>query len=151
MARAPGRKPRARASKHSSPGLPVQILCHLSSGMARQVSSVPLTGPILLQLKDGSVVRIAPGPYGKGVAIVPIPQKAARANLTPRRRGPTGAPRGRKPRPSTVALRERLEKDHKGGKLLEPPQYVKWLIEKDEDIGLPMARTVVYRELKKYR
>jgi hypothetical protein len=50
-----------------------------------------------------------------------------------------------------VALRERLEQDHKAGKLKEPPQYVKWLIEKDEEIGLPMARTVVYRELKKYR
>lgn len=120
--------------------------------MPRQVSTVPLTGPLLLQLKDGSLVRIAPGPYGKGVAVVPIPSKLPRgASPAPRRRGPTGAPRGRKPRPSTVALRERLEKDHKAGKLLEPPQYVKWLIEKDEDIGLPMARTVVYRELKKYR
>ena len=124
----------------------------VASRMPRQVSTVPLTGPMMLQLKDGSIVRIAPGPYGKGVAVVPIPVKVPRgANPTPRRRGPTGAPRGRKPRPSTVALRERLEKDHKGGKLLEPPQYVKWLIEKDEDIGLPMARTVVYRELKKYR
>ena len=120
--------------------------------MPRQVSTVPLTGPLLLQLKDGSVVRIAPGPYGKGVAVVPIPTKVPRgANPTPRRRGPTGAPRGRKPRPSTVWLRDLLEKHQKSGKLLEPPQYVKQLIEKDEDIGLPMARTVVYRELKKYR
>lgn len=120
--------------------------------MPRPVQTMPLNAPILLQLRDGSVVRIAPGPYGKGVAVVPIPQKAPRnAPATPRRRGPTGAPRGRKPRPSTVALRERLEQDHKGGKLREPPQYVKWLIEKDDEIGLPMARTVVYRELKKYR
>lgn len=120
--------------------------------MPRPVQTMPLTTPILLQLRDGSVVRIAPGPYGKGVAVVPIPQKQARnANPTPRRRGPTGAPRGRKPRPSTVALRERLEQDNKSGKLKEPPQYVKWLIEKDEEIGLPMARTVVYRELKKYK
>ena len=119
--------------------------------MPRQVSTVPLTGPMLLLLKDGSIVRIAPGPYGKGVAVVPIPQKQPRVPSTPRRKGPTGAPRGRKPRPSTVALRERLEQDHKAGKLKEPPQYVKWLIEKDEEIGLPMARTVVYRELKKYR
>ena len=120
--------------------------------MPRPAETVPLNGPILLQLRDGSVVRIAPGPYGKGVAVVPIPQKTPRnAPATPRRRGPTGAPRGRKPRPSTVALREKLEQDNKAGKIKEPPQYVKWLIEKDEEIGLPMARTVVYRELKKYR
>ncbi|MHB1261606.1 MAG: hypothetical protein ACYC2H_07800 [Thermoplasmatota archaeon] len=120
--------------------------------MPRPVQTMPLNAPILLQLRDGSVVRIAPGPYGKGVAVVPIPQKVPRnAPAAPRRRGPTGAPRGRKPRPSTVALRERLEQDNKAGKLKDPPQYVKWLIEKDEEIGLPMARTVVYRELKKYR
>jgi hypothetical protein len=119
--------------------------------MPRPVQTLPLNAPILLTLRDGSMVRIAPGPYGKGVAVVPIPQKTARSPVAPRRKGPTGAPRGRKPRPSTVALRERLEQDHKAGKLKEPPQYVKWLIEKDEEIGLPMARTVVYRELKKYR
>ena len=97
-------------------------------------------------------LRAAEGYVRRGFAVVPIPQKASRAApAAPRRRGPTGAPRGRKPRPSTVALRERLETDNKAGKLKEPPQYVKWLIEKDEEIGLPMARTVVYRELKKYR
>lgn len=124
----------------------------LGNPMPRPVQTLPLNAPILLQLRDGSVVRIAPGPYGKGVAVVPIQQKVSRNGpAAPRRRGPTGAPRGRKPRASTVALRERLEQDSKGGKLKEPPQYVKWLIEKDEEIGLPMARTVVYRELKKYR
>jgi hypothetical protein len=117
----------------------------------RPLTPLALNGPILLQLKDGSQVRIAPGPYGKGVAGVPLPPQSTKPTRAPRPRGPTGAPRGRKPRPSTVALREKLEKDHKAGKLLDPPQYVKWLIDKDEEIGLPMARTVVYRELKKYK
>ncbi len=117
----------------------------------RAMQSLDLNGPILFQLRDGSMVRVQPGPYGKGVAVVPIPVKQPRVDSAPRRKGPTGAPRGRRPRASTVALRERLEQDHKAGKMREPPQYVKWLIEKDEEIGLPMARTVVYRELKKYR
>lgn len=139
-------------ARSNAPGSSFKYYGPSQRRMARQVASVPLNGPILLQLKDGSVVRISPGPYGKGVAVVPIPPKNGR-NPTPppRRRGPTGAPRGRKPRPSTVALRERLEQDNKAGKLRDPPQYVKWLIEKDEEIGLPMARTVVYRELKKYK
>lgn len=122
----------------------------MPAAVARTVSPTPLTAPIVLQLRDGSLVRIAPGPYGKGVAVVPLPAKAngrRRASNAPREPGK----RGRKPRPSTVALREKLEKDHKGGKIAPPPVYVKWLIEKDEEVGLPMARTVVYRELKKYR
>lgn len=121
--------------------------------MPRATSPTPLTGPLVLQLRDGSMVRIAPGPYGKGIAVVPL---GARGNGNGRRRTTHEGPRepgkrGRKPRASTVALREKLEKDHKGGKVSEPPVYVKWLIEKDEEVGLPMARTVVYRELKKYR
>jgi hypothetical protein len=119
--------------------------------MARPAAPIPLTTPMVLQLRDGSLVRIAPGPYGKGIAIVPL---GGRGNgvRKPARDGPREpGKRGRKPRASTVALRERLEKDSKAGKLSEPPAYVKWLIDKDEEVGLPMARTVVYRELKKYR
>lgn len=112
---------------------------------------LPLKAPILFQLRDGSLVQIAPGPYGKGLAVVPIPQKQPRAAARGRPRSPTGGPRGRKPRASTVALRERLEQDKRAGKLREPSVYVKWLIDKDDEIGLPMARTVVYRELKKHR
>ena len=109
----------------------------------------PLNSPILLQLKDGSLVRIAPGPYGKGVAVIPIePAPANGGGKTAR--GPTGGKRGRKPRPSTIALRERLEKDHAGGKMLTKQQYVRWLIDNDEQIGLQVANTVVYREMKKY-
>lgn len=111
---------------------------------------MPLKGPIFFQLRDGSLVRIAPGPYGKGVAVVPISSKQPRT-AAPRRNGEPGGPRGRRPRPSTVALRERLAQDHKSGKLREPPVYIKWLVEQDEQIGLPQARTVVYRELKQFR
>ena len=118
----------------------------------RATAPTPLTGPLVLQLRDGSLVRVAPGPYGKGIAVVPI---AVRVNGRGRRATHDGprepGKRGRKPRASTVALREKLEKDHRGGKISDPPVYVKWLIEKDEEVGLPMARTVVYRELKKYR
>jgi hypothetical protein len=122
----------------------------------RAASPQPLTSPLVLQLRDGSLVRIAPGPYGKGIAVVPILPRAAAGNGRRGRRAASDGPRepgkrGRKPRPSTVKLREKLEKDHKGGKILEPPAYVKWLINEDEEVGLPMARTVVYRELKKYR
>lgn len=118
--------------------------------MPRQAAPMPLTTPIVLQLRDGSLVRVAPGPYGKGIAVVPLGQRNGGrrpASDVPREPGK----RGRKPRASTVKLREKLEKDHKGGKLSEPPAYVKWLINEDEEVGLPMARTVVYRELKKYR
>ena len=37
------------------------------------------------------------------------------------------------------------------GDLAEPVVPERLVCEKDEEIGLPMARTVVYRELKKYR
>ena len=40
--------------------------------MPRPMQTLPLTSPFLLQLRDGSLVRIAPGPYGKGVAVVQI-------------------------------------------------------------------------------
>lgn len=118
--------------------------------MPKLVQRQQLKGIVEFELRDGSVVRIQPGPYGKGVAVVPVPQKVTRQK-TPRPRGPTGAPRGRKPRPSTVALREKLAADKAAEKVREAPQYVKWLIDKDDEIGLPMARTVVYRELRKYR
>lgn len=119
--------------------------------MARAASPTPLTTPIVLQLRDGSLVRIAPGPYGKGIAVVPLPGRGAASKRAARDAPREPGKRGRKPRASTVWLRERLERDHKSGKLSEPPVYVKQLIDKDEEVGLPMARTVVYRELKKYR
>lgn len=121
--------------------------------MPRPAAPTPLTAPLLLELRDGSLVRIAPGPYGKGIAVVPVAPRLGNgrgkrpAGAAPREPGK----RGRKPRPSTVKLREKLEREHKSGKLADPPTYVKWLINEDEEVGLPMARTVVYRELKKYR
>ncbi|MHB1260121.1 MAG: hypothetical protein ACYC2H_00250 [Thermoplasmatota archaeon] len=121
----------------------------MAAFVAKSLQVVPLNGPILFELRDGSLVRIALGPYGKGVTVVPIPSKPPSKPKHPR--GPTGGPRGRKPRPSTLALREKLAHDKKTAKLRDPPTYAKWLIEQDEEIGLPMARTVVYRELKKFR
>lgn len=80
---------------------------------------------------------------------MPLSHPASPVAATPSVREP--GKRGRKPRPSTIALRERLDVDHKAGKLRDPPTYVKWLIDRDDDIGLPMARTIVYRELKPFR
>lgn len=119
--------------------------------MARSESPTVLSKPVVFQLRDGSLVRIAPGPYGKGVAVVPLNARGQTVRKPtadlPREPGK----RGRKPRASTVQLREKLDKDHKAGKLLDPPVYVKWLVDKDDEVGLPMARTVVYRELKKFK
>lgn len=113
---------------------------------------IQLTDRIEVELRDGTIVRISPGPYGKGISVVPVLPRGARLPANPRNGVPhEPGKRGRKPRPSTVALRERLDSDSKAGKLREPPQYVRWLIDKDAGVGLPMARTVVYRELKKYR
>lgn len=123
----------------------------MGDAMARSDAPTALTKPVTFQLRDGSLVRIAPGPYGKGVAVVPLNARGQ----TPRKAAPDAArepgKRGRKPRASTVQLREKLDKDHKGGKLLDPPTYVKWLVDRDDEVGLPMARTVVYRELKKFK
>ena len=112
---------------------------------------MPLKEPIELELRDGSIVRIMPGPYGKGLSVVPVAPRRASPSPSPRRRVPTGDPRGRKPRPSTVALRQKMAQDKSGDMLGAPLHYVTWLLETDEDLGRPMARTVVYRELKKYR
>jgi hypothetical protein len=48
-------------------------------------------------------------------------------------------------------LREKLAQDKVGDAIGTPRDYVTWLLDKDEELGRPMARTVVYREIKKYR
>lgn len=106
-----------------------------------------------LALKDGSVFRISPGPYGKGISIVPLGTVEAGAFRSAVRPSPVpGGPRGRKPRPSTLDLREKLNHDNnlKSG-LKTPVEYVQWLQERDPEVGVPMARTIVYREMKPYR
>lgn len=98
-----------------------------------------------LELPDGSIVKVRPGPYGKGLSVVAVPTTAPKAPATPK----NGAgKRGRRPRESTVKLRQRLEKDAKKGKVLEAKQYVKWVLDIDPTISLSVARQVVYRELR---
>lgn len=102
------------------------------------VERITLDGALELELPDGAVVRVQPGPYKKGISVVPIQHG-------------TGAPagngkRGRKPRPGTVKLRAKLAKDAKGNKVRPAKDYVKWLLSEDPEISLSVARQVVYRE-----
>lgn len=103
-----------------------------------------MSGPMLLRLPDGITYRVRPGPYGKGISVTP---------LVPRSTSPTPATgsgrRGRKPRASTVALRQKLADDVKKGRLHEPKAYVRWLLKQDEDVSLAVARQVVYRERRR--
>lgn len=95
-------------------------------------------------LPNGESYRLRPGPYGKGIAVAAIKSAASRTQTHA-----TGK-RGRKPRASTVALREKLTKDQSAGKLGSNRHYVQWLIAKDETISLSVARQVVYRERQKH-
>jgi len=108
---------------------------------------IKLEDRLELELADGSVVRVQNGPYGKGLAIFQVTAGNGRRPPAPR----TPGKRGRKPRASTVALRERMSADQLSGGLKRPQQYVRWLIECDTQIGLPFARAVVYRELRALR
>ena len=110
--------------------------------MAKETQRIELTGNLELALPDGTVVRIRPGPYGKGISVVPLLPRAPRAGGA----RPGGAKRGRKPRPSTVKLREKLARDVKADNVKAPRDYVKWLLQQDDDVGLATARQVVYRE-----
>lgn len=105
--------------------------------------TIRLQGPMMLELPDGSKVRIRPGPYGKGIAVIPVSEASKAA--VPRQPGV----RGRRPRPGTVALREQLTRDAKSGKLKENPFYVKWILQRDEGLSLAVARQIVYRERRR--
>lgn len=96
-----------------------------------------------LSLPDGSAVRIRPGPYGKGIAVVNIRDHAFDSGLDGE-----GRP-GRKPRQSTIRLRHRLRDDKSKGGLQDNPHYVRWLLNQDPQISLPVARQTVYRERKR--
>lgn len=114
--------------------------------MARSPSKpIELTDPIDLVLADGSQVRIRPGPYGKGVAVIPLGggKRTARGVAQP-------GQRGRRPRPGTVALREQLERDAKAGRLKDNQHYVKWILDRDQGLSLAVARQIVYRERRKH-
>ncbi len=92
-----------------------------------------------LELLDGTFVQIRPGPYKKGLAVVPID-----TDTESEARG-----RGRKPRPGTVKLRQKLARDARAGRLDEPTEYFRWLVKEDETISRAVARQVVYRELRR--
>lgn len=111
--------------------------------MAKDGDVVRLQGPLTLELPDGSQVKVRPGPYGKGIAIVPV--NGTTKASTPRQPGV----RGRRPRPGTVALREQLNRDAKAGRLKDNPFYVKWILQRDEGLSLAVARQIVYRERRR--
>lgn len=108
-----------------------KLQCHCMSSSQRLV----LDHDIEVELKDGSIWRIRPGPYGKGLSIIPGPSP-----------GEGSGQRGRKPRPGTIKLRARLEKDSQKGQLRDAAHYVKWMLKQDPDVGLATARQIVYRE-----
>ncbi len=111
--------------------------------MAGMIPNVPLLGLLDLLLPDGSAVRVRPGPYGKGIAVVQVRPHASSDNLSG-----DGRP-GRKPRASTVKLREKLRADKEKGALQSNPYYVRWLLGIDPTVSLAVARQTVYRERKR--
>lgn len=98
---------------------------------------IKLEDSLELELPDGSVVRVQPGPYKKGISVVPLSHGTLPAG---------DGKRGRKPRPGTVKLRTRLAKDAEAGNVAPAKDYVKWLLAEDPEISLSVARQVVYRE-----
>ncbi len=107
-------------------------------------TTIEVTGKVLLNLPDGTSMRVQPGPYGKGISFVPVLPKGVRKPSTPT--APGSGKRGRKPRPSTVALRELLAKHVRSGDLWSAKKYTDWVLDRDESISLAVARQVVYRE-----
>ncbi len=105
---------------------------------------IKLTDGMVVELPDGSRVRLRPGPYGKGIAIIPL---GGSRKATPGPRTP--GQRGRRPRPGTTALREQLARDVKSGKLKDNQHYVKWVLSRDDGLSLAVARQIVYRERRK--
>lgn len=56
---------------------------------------------------------------------------------------------GQRPRPSTLAVRKAIERDHAKGKLKRNAHYVKLALSKDEGLSESAANQMVYRELKR--
>jgi len=113
--------------------------------MAADVQRIALDGVLELTLPDGSAVRVRPGPYGKGISVIPVGGGAPRTR-TPRAPG-TGS-RGRPPRPSTVELRTMLAKDAGAGHLKDAVHYLDWLAGKEPKVKRTTLQQTVYRELR---
>lgn len=107
--------------------------------MAKETETTPLVGKMDLSLPDGSLVRIQPGPYGKGISVTPLGRPSARA-----------AGKGRPPRPSTIELRERLAADHAAGRLRAASDYVDWVAARDPKASRTGLQQTVYRELRAF-
>lgn len=106
---------------------------------------ISIKDSIVVELPDGSRMRIRPGPYGKGIAVIPLSDGQAATS------GPAvPGQRGRRPRPGTVALREQLTRDAKAKRLKDNQHYVKWILARDDGLSLAVARQIVYRERRKF-
>lgn len=103
-----------------------------------QKQRIQLDGAVEIELPDGSLYEVRPGPYRKGVAVVAI------SNKTDDARSP-----GRQPRAGTVKLRDKLARDAAAGRLHDAPFYYRWILKEDDTISQAVARQVVYRELKR--
>src|SRR5688500_1958965 len=88
--------------------------------MAKATGRHPLTGQLDVEHPDSSIVRIQPGPYGKGISVTPVSRAA-----------PGAYGKGRPPRPSTLELREKLAADKAAGKLRPARDYVEWVSARD--------------------
>jgi hypothetical protein len=111
----------------------------LARPMAKATSATPLAGKMTFTLPDGSLVRIQPGPYGKGISVTPLGHPAARSQG-----------KGRPPRASTLELRERLAADHAGGRLRAASEYVDWVASRDPKASRAGLQQTVYRELRAF-
>lgn len=105
--------------------------------MAAGRERIDVQGEIELGMPDGSVYRVRPGPHGKGITLV----------QSTRREG--SGLRGRKPRPGTVKLRERLARDAQKDNVREAAHYVRWMVKQDPEVDLATARQIVYRERRR--
>ncbi|MEA3204217.1 MAG: hypothetical protein QOI63_1897 [Thermoplasmata archaeon] len=105
--------------------------------MAKPSAPTALTGKMDLALPDGSVLRLQPGPYGKGISVTPL------ARATP---GASG--KGRPPRPSTLELRQKVAADKAAGKLRPAGDYVAWVAQRDPQAPRAGLQQTVYRELR---
>jgi hypothetical protein len=112
------------------------IILALPQPMAKPAAPTALTGKMDLSLPDGSLVRVQPGPYGKGISVTPLS-----------RAGPASG-KGRPPRPSTLELRQKLAADKAAGKLRPARDYVAWVAQRDPKAPRAGLQQTVYRELR---
>lgn len=113
-----------------------------------KASRIELKGPTEIALPDGSVWRAQPGPYGKGISLVPLGNNGAKVAS---RATANGRGRGRPPNPSTDQLRVMLRKDAAAGKLHEASHYIDWLSGIEKKAKATTIQQTVYRELRQVR